>query len=93
LKSGRFDEEINLFLISDENPFRTKEHYIQALEGNYYGGELEILVMSEILGKNIVVHQEKANPIIYPHGAPYKKAIHIWYNGNHYNLLAKKGSK
>lgn len=88
-QTGEYDEELAIVLTSDENEFNNKDDYLKAISDNYWGGEIEILAMSNILQKNITVHMKNVIPIKYPYGTPYKKFVHVFYNGSHYNLLSE----
>lgn len=86
-RNGDFDEELSAVIASEGKQFPNKETYIDAIANDYYGGELEILALSKILHKNIVHHMQNRRALAYPDNVPYRKSIHIWYSGNHYNLL------
>ncbi len=87
LGSGDFNEELNVVLASDDSPYHNSHDYIEAVRNGMWAGDLELLVLSRLLNKNIIHHSQTRVLLAYPNDKPYSKSIHIWYMGEHYNLL------
>lgn len=90
LEGEEYDEIINLFLISDENPHKTKADYLQGIKQGDWGGELELWMLSQITGKELVVHSHLLAPLRYAPKGKNQGQIHLSYNGSHYNLLTQQ---
>ena len=93
LATGKYDDKLELFLISDENPHQTKESYLHELRNGWLqGGELELVVAADLLDVNIVVHNVNDITLEYPADLHHPATTHVKYYPGHYNYLAKKES-
>ena len=89
LESGRYDERLELVLVSDDNPYTNKKDYIKHFKkGLLDPGELELIVASDVLGLNIVVHNDTHGTIGYPIDLHHNVSAHVQYYPGHYNYLA-----
>jgi len=87
LESGRYDDKLELVLASDDNPYTSKQDYIKYFKrGLLDPGELELIVASNVLNLNIVVHLQNGTTRHYS-GEPGGATAHLQYHPGHYNYL------
>ena len=74
--------------LGDDTHHNNKQAYIAALaSGLLQPGDLELVVASDILGINIVVHHVDGHKIAYPDDMHFPKTTQVKYYPGHYNYL------
>jgi len=93
LKSGRYDEEINIVIALNDAKAKDKASYIQNIaSGKVWPGDLELQVASDVLKMPITVYFSDTSVTYgealtdYPKG----RSIALRYAGKHYNYLREK---
>lgn len=86
LRRSSEEEKYELFQQARVNSATDFEAYVVDIEGNAWGGELELLVLSQWYW--IVLHQGSPPILVYHARGVGGAPIHILYNGHsHYDLL------
>lgn len=58
-----------------------------------WGGETEILAFTNMFKCRVWVHTHGMKPLEYVPLQPYKHTIHVFYTGNHYEILGRERPK